>query len=79
MKRTQAHELLNAARAGCNVSPRDITEALRATGDICQGWRGNDDEADDDPSFHVWTPVGAWEKRSKNVLAPAHPFDGITA
>jgi hypothetical protein len=34
MNRTEAHELLDAAKAGIDVETRKITAALRATGDL---------------------------------------------
>ncbi len=36
MTRAEAHELLDAARAGCNISQAEIMRALRATGDLAQ-------------------------------------------
>ena len=34
MTSTEAHQLLNAAKRGENVTQQQITEALRATGDL---------------------------------------------
>jgi hypothetical protein len=34
MTKTEAHELLNAARAGLDVCEQSITEALMVTGDL---------------------------------------------
>lgn len=39
MTRTEAHELLDAARAGVEVSMAAITDALRATGDMDSSWQ----------------------------------------
>lgn len=39
MTKAEAHELLDAARAGVQVSFAGITEALRVTGDLDPGWR----------------------------------------
>jgi hypothetical protein len=38
MNKTEAHALLDAARSGADISRSDITEALRATGDLLV-WR----------------------------------------
>lgn len=60
MTKTEAHELLNAAQAGADISEHEITAALVATGD-----------ADRDDYPHVaHVPVGAWEGR-RTGLAPA--------
>lgn len=39
MTRTEAHEILDAARAGVDVSSAQIKAALRATGDLASTWK----------------------------------------
>lgn len=69
MTRPEAHRLLDAARAGRNVSAQAITEALCATGDI----------ADFEPT-QVLRPSGTWERRAPaDLLRRAEPFDGLAA
>jgi hypothetical protein len=64
--RLEAHELLNAAQTGQDVSQILITLALMATGDI--------EEAS--VPVVLLTPVGDWESKNKG-LAPAEWFEVI--
>ena len=61
----EARDLLDSARAGWDVSPARITQALRVTGDI-----------DDECCVHLLVSAGDWEPIR---CAPAQPFDGLLA
>lgn len=41
MTRAEAHELLDAAKAGVEVSRRAIVDALRVTGDLAPAWHAS--------------------------------------
>jgi hypothetical protein len=66
MNRSEAHELLNAAQAGADVTETQITEALMATGDV--------DESEYPVIHHK--PVGCWERKHQG-LAPAKWFEVV--
>lgn len=70
MTKQEAHEFLDAARAGAEASQDEITEALIATGDL-----------DEDGMFvHVHSPSGTWEReRMAAHFAPAGFWDGLAA
>lgn len=55
MTKTEAHELLNAVRAGQadGVTEAEITRALWITGDLDDDWG----------PIRVHKPVGTWERR----------------
>lgn len=70
MTKSDAHRLLDDARAGRPISSKLIGLALQATGDIVS-W-GN---------YPVQTrvPVGSWERPVSQFSAKATPFDGLMA
>lgn len=80
MKRTAmqqaAHELLNLARDGGDVSRDAITMALKATGDLPPNHDGADDE-DDSPIERVHRGVGEWEGRTVAASGPATWMCGL--
>ena len=71
MTKDHAHEVLNQARAGRNVSKRHIRRALTVTGDLAvyadtkrafEACHGDlDDEEDPLPIRRIRRPVGTWE------------------
>lgn len=70
MTKDEAHEFLDAARAGVELSKAGITEALIATGDL-----------DADGAFvHIHSPSGTWERPAMAAhFAPAGVWDGLAA
>lgn len=70
MTKEDAHDFLDAARDGVDVSMAGIKEALIATGDL-----------DEDGYFvHLHSPAGKWERTNAGqFLAPADVFDGLAA
>jgi hypothetical protein len=70
MTKSEAHALLNCARAGDDFTPFQITQALAVTGDL----------EDEFPICRVTRSVGSWERRNvPALLRRAEPFDGIAA
>lgn len=76
MTRAEAHQLLDAARAGLEVSRHGITEALCATGDLDPGWRRpatllpSQVLPADPPSTLAWQPSERLRAHLRN--APYH-------
>lgn len=70
MTKEDAHDFLDAARDGVDVSMAGIKEALIATGDL-----------DPDGQFiHLHSPAGAWQwTNATQLMAPAHVWDGLAA
>ena len=70
MTKEDAHDFLDAARDGVDVSMAGIKEALIATGDL-----------DADGHFvHLHSPSGTWERAQMAAhFAPAGIWDGIAA
>lgn len=66
MTKAEAHELLNAAKAGAEYTETEITEALMATGDV---------DASEYPVIHH-KAVGCWERKNAG-LAPAQWFEVV--
>jgi hypothetical protein len=62
----EARELLTAVRAGKDASEAQITEALRATGDI-----------DFEVVIHAHRPVGSWESLLPSQRLPVDPFEQL--
>lgn len=89
MTKQEAHNILDAARRGSDVSRIDIDKALRVTGDISgcyrtpvefRGMYGQlCDEHDSWPVVQKHLPVGAWEVSTAKYRRAASPFDGLTA
>lgn len=62
----RAREILDAVKAGSHrYSESEITDALRATGDV----------QDFEYRRVVHKPVGTWERGSLGLLAPACPME----
>jgi hypothetical protein len=84
MTRTEAHTLLNAAKAGHPINQRDITAALMATGDLSS--RAPTHQTGALPPIERGDPcesqvikhkeAGTWESKNKG-LAPAEWFEVI--
>lgn len=66
MTKVEAHELLNAAQAGADVTETEITAALMATGDV---------DASEYPVIQH-KGVGCWERKNAG-LAPAQWFEVV--
>ena len=70
MTKTEAHALLNCARAGDDFTPFQITQALAVTGDL----------EDEFPIVQCVRYAGTWEHTNKlRLLCAAGPFDGLMA
>jgi hypothetical protein len=70
MTKTEAHTLLESARAGRKVSEQRITEALIATGDL----------NDDGRPIRITRAVGTWERPAlATQFAAATAFDWLAA
>lgn len=70
MTKTDAHRLLDDARAGLPISLELVNLALQSTGDL---------EPDPWPVARRIVPVGSWETTPCALLRPAQPFDGLFA
>ena len=63
----EAHELLDAARAGKEVPVWQIAAALELTGDLDEG----------DSSVQSWVSAGCWERVGAPLMARAGVWDGL--
>ena len=70
MTRQHAKRILDAARAGEDVSEAQITAALVASGDI---------DAIDPPIRQECLPAGSWELSNAGSMARATWVDGLGA
>ena len=95
MNRSEAHEFLDAVKAGLLAPSYEITAALKATGDFCSHrvFVGeveslpflsfpviHEEEADEWPTVQSHRHAGEWERSSgAGLLRAAGPFDGLMA
>lgn len=66
MSKSEAHFILDCARAGADISTAEINRALIETGDL--------NELDE--FLHIIRPAGTWEGKTG---APAGHWDGLYA
>lgn len=66
MTKSEAHLLLDAARAGAPVSAEIIDQALSATGDL-----------GGEAPVRIWRGVDEWASIGSRGLAPPGIFDGL--
>ncbi len=66
MSKSEAHFILDCARAGADISTAEINRALIETGDLNE-W---------DECLHIIRPAGTWEGKTG---APAGHWDGLYA
>ena len=89
MNTREAHAILNAVKAGLDMSRRQIDRALRVTGDLPSCYRSRreffgiygelSDEGDSWPVVRRFTPAGQWERCGAGLLRRATPFDALMA
>lgn len=69
MTKTEAHKVLDCARAGVPTADWKISQALVVTGDL--SWT--------DSVYQVRRRAGTWEREPSRVIAKAGFWDGLQA